>query len=658
MPAPARLTLSGVNTLTGPITVTQGTLVAGNASALGSAAGGTIVQSGAALDVNGLNLGAEPVTASGAGVGGAGGAIVNNGAQIYPALRTVTLAGHTTFGGANRWDIRYTSTGATDPALSSLSTGGNAYNLTKVGANYVGICNVTVDPALANVDIQEGTLSLQYNTTSLGNPANTVSVAANAYLNFYNLTNLLDKKIVLADLANVSTASGAGANTVAGPVTLNGIGLFTMDGTSSLTLNGALNGPGSLSKNGVGTLVINGDGSGLTGGVNVNGGTFAINGVLGGGLTNQGGSTLMGGGTNNGFLEAYGNIAPGASNVVGTLTVGGAYLQNGTVVYDLTYANTPGAGVNDLVMVKGDLTVNGGTISINPVGLLQMGVPYRLFTYTGNLNWISDLSVPDQNGYSFTLDKATPGQVNLVVTARPPVWNGGSATTSNWDDAANWSGVAIAPGNTLYFDGNNRLNNVNNTAEGTQYGDINFAGNAGAFVLNGNSVAMGGNIINTSTNVQTVNLGLSFGANYAFNGATDTLIIGGGVTNTANLTTLTLAGTGILSNRLASADGTTNVLNLTSNANWTLVDNASSTPIVAPWNLFTDNGTLNFGTASSAPTLTSTTPQGVPHDNQLGNAGGTATFNMVNGTLHHLRAFQHGYHRRRDRFRQPGGRHL
>jgi autotransporter-associated beta strand protein len=110
--------------------------------------------------------------------------------------------------------------------------------------------------------------------------------------------------------------------------------------------------------------------------------------------------------------------------------------------------------------------------------------------------------------------------------------------------------------------------------------------------------------------------------------------MGGGITNTASFTTLTLAGKGTLTNLLYSADpnSMTNTLSVTSNANWTLVDNAGSTPITVPWQLDVVGGTLNFGTASSAPNLTSTTVNGVPQDTRVGNvAGAVATFNMVNG---------------------------
>jgi autotransporter-associated beta strand protein len=267
---------------------------------------------------------------------------------------------------------------------------------------------------------------------------------------------------------------------------------------------------------------------------------------------------------------------------------------------------------------------------------LQLGVPYRLFNYTGTLTENAPFSVPNVNGYTFTVDTSTVGQVKLVASGGPPVWNGGSGSGSLWSDAANWNGIAIQPNSFLYFAGNNRLNNTNDTTADTAYGDIVFTADAGAFVLNGNSVTLSGNVVNDSPNTETINLGLSFGANRTLDGGTGVLAIGGGLTNTANLTTLTLDGVGVLTNILGTASGaeTNMVLLNNSNANWTLRDNSTAAAMTVPWAFAVNSGTFNFGSGSSAPTLTSTSPQGVPQDNQIGSvANATGTLNIFNGTF-------------------------
>ncbi len=57
--------LSGANSFLGPVTVAKGILKVGASGALGATNGGVFVQSGATLDVNGISLGNEAVTASG-----------------------------------------------------------------------------------------------------------------------------------------------------------------------------------------------------------------------------------------------------------------------------------------------------------------------------------------------------------------------------------------------------------------------------------------------------------------------------------------------------------------------------------------------------------------------------------------------------------------
>src|SRR5207253_2039399 len=114
------------------------TLKGGNATALGSANGNTTINSGATLDLNGVNLTAEPVVVSGPGV--VAGAVVNSGAAQTSGLRNVTLAGDTVVGGLNRWDIR--NTGGT--ASLSNSPAGSPYKLTKVGFNQVSLVAVNV----------------------------------------------------------------------------------------------------------------------------------------------------------------------------------------------------------------------------------------------------------------------------------------------------------------------------------------------------------------------------------------------------------------------------------------------------------------------------------------------------------------------------------
>ena len=85
-----------------------------------------------------------------------------------------------TWGGNGRWDLRAPGGDTDNPSNAVLSTGGNAYNLTKVEyTNLIGIVSVKVDPALANINIQGGALDLEGDTTSLGDTSATLTISSN-----------------------------------------------------------------------------------------------------------------------------------------------------------------------------------------------------------------------------------------------------------------------------------------------------------------------------------------------------------------------------------------------------------------------------------------------------------------------------------------------
>src|SRR6185312_9205466 len=304
----AVLTLSGNNgTLTGPINAQAGTLQAGSGNALGT--GLTTISSGAALDVNGqtLNTTAQ-VTVSGSGIGNQG-AIINSGAASQNALNSVTLAGDTTFGGTNRWDIRGTA-----PQLVT-SPAGSPYSLTKVGPNFIGIVSANVDSALLNVDIKQGTLDYEAATTGLGDPAGTLTVELGASFEMYNASSALSKNIVLNGTGtNDTLICGNGTvSTIAGPVTLNGAVWSDATQGTMLTFNAPISGSGSLVKTGTGTNFIS---AGIT--ANYSGSTTVSNGTLMVDGTLSSATTVL----TNGILAGSGIVSGSVSVLSGTLSPG------------------------------------------------------------------------------------------------------------------------------------------------------------------------------------------------------------------------------------------------------------------------------------------------------------------------------------------------
>ncbi len=259
------------------VSLTGGILKAGSATALGSNSTIGTQIAGGTLDINGFNLTTEPISVQGAGVSNAG-AIINTGAQQTSALTNVTLTGDTTFGGTGRWDIR--GTGA------ALSTGGSAYNLTKTGTNQISFVGAAVDSALANITISQGILAFQTSTSSMGNPAATLTISPSAILGFFNTTNTMTKTVALNG-GTIWSQSGTGSqNNLAGSIAINSAGGILDAGsalaggspssTAVLTISAPISGAGTITKNGPGSLTLSGANT-YTGGTVVNAGstTFA-----------------------------------------------------------------------------------------------------------------------------------------------------------------------------------------------------------------------------------------------------------------------------------------------------------------------------------------------------------------------------------------------
>jgi autotransporter-associated beta strand protein len=429
------LTLSGANTFTGNVVVTNGsTLQMGSSSALGGGSGSIIIANGSTLDIDG-NYGSKPVVVSGSGVGG-NGAITDSGGAVYGFASSMTLAGDTTFAMPNRWDL----SGAT------LSTGGNPYNLTLNGSGYFQWNNVAADPALANINLSAGQWGLVGSTT-LGNPSATLTLTAGAKLIFYGANVYANKQVDFQ--ANAEIDNPSGNNTMNGAMTLEtGYCTFDITAGTSLTVSNVLSGNGTIYLNSdTGTLVLGGNSPSYTGNLALYLGSVAVNGTFGGTITSQSGSTVEGSGTVNGLADVSGALLPGTAGVAGTFHAqGGLTLESGAAVtMDLAPNLTVGGGTNDLVAVAGNLTVNGNNITINPlVGTLATGT-YTLFTYTGNLvGSFGTASTIAQSRYGFTIDTSTPHQVRLIVTgvANVLAWNNG-ANNGQWDvqSSFNWTNL-------------------------------------------------------------------------------------------------------------------------------------------------------------------------------------------------------------------------
>ena len=139
-----------------------------------------------------------------------------------------------------------------------------------------------------------------------------------------------------------------------------------------------------------------------------------------------------------------------------------------------------------------------------------------------------------------------------AALAASKTWNGGGGN-NNWSTGANWGGTAPAAGDSLFFGGSTRLTNTNNLTADLSFAGITFNSGAGAFTLGGARITLGGDVTNSSTNLQTISLAMILSGNRTFTTSASggDLTIGGVLSETGGARgiikmgagTLTLAGT-------------------------------------------------------------------------------------------------------------------
>lgn len=402
------VTLSGANTFTGSTTISAGTLQINTNNALGTAASGTTVASGAVLTLNNVNYTtAEPLTLNGSGIGN-GGALRNTGTSTFAGPinaatnATINAGGGTlnltgglsknattlTFAGGGTVNINTNGITGSSPSSDLVVDGvtvnenaANSYN----GPTYIrngGVLNANVANALPTASGRSAVILDDSGTGSsqlvLGAPQAVASLTGAST----SLTNLNGNTLTIGDSAGTSTFAGI----------ISGTGGLTKDGASTQRMSGANTYSGATTINGGSLTLANGSGNalGFTSSITVNsGGTLVL------GATDQINNTApvtLAGGT-----FAKGDFSEGTAGTPGvgalTLTASGSHLDFGAgTVGVLTFASfTPG---------NFTLTIDNWTGTPNTVGTSS----------TDRLIFASDQSA---NLSSFSFTGYGPGAVEF-----------------------------------------------------------------------------------------------------------------------------------------------------------------------------------------------------------------------------------------------------
>jgi autotransporter-associated beta strand protein len=203
--SPGALVLSGGNSYTGTTTVSAGTLVADHATALGTTGAITIVSNGATLDVR-ANIGTEPISVTGTGVGAAG-ALVTGNTFTGTVGGTVTLTGATSIGGAGTGTLNING---------MVRTGGNP--LTTLGTGVTTFGSASDLTSVASLAVTDGTTNVN---SALGNAGNAVVTVSDigggpaTKLRFGSVSQTLTSLTIGAG-ATVVFTSGAASGSLTG----------------------------------------------------------------------------------------------------------------------------------------------------------------------------------------------------------------------------------------------------------------------------------------------------------------------------------------------------------------------------------------------------------------------------------------------------------
>ena len=249
------------------------------------------------------------------------------------------------------------------------------------------------------------------------------------------------------------------------------------DQSGSGTFAGVISGSGTVTKTGAGTMMLSAPQT-YTGTTILDRGTLQVNNSLASAaVLVQAQSTLAGSGPIPGTVSVENGGSLSSGSGPGTLALGSLELNNTSgLLFDLGTPGVAGGGVNDLVAVGGDLTLDGYLNITAQAGYGEGS--YTLFTYTGSLVDHGLLFGVTPGGYYYAVDYGTSGQVRLTVsTTGLQYWNGsvttadgivhgGSGTwaagTTNWTNSTGTTSSAWG-GGTAVFTGIGRTVTVSGT---------------------------------------------------------------------------------------------------------------------------------------------------------------------------------------------------
>ncbi len=574
------LTLSGANAHTGTTTVSAGTLSITNATSLGTVAAGTVVSSGASLELQGgITVGAEALTISGTG-SASNGALRNlSGTNTYGGLLTLGAAATiqsdagtlalTNTGTISGATFGLTLTGSGNGSLASIIgttsgtltksgsgtwtlTGANTYtgattlsagNLTLTGANGAAVSS-------ASYTLNGGTFTIDNAASNNGNRLNNTGGIA---LNGGNLSFIGNTAANTTETVGAITGTGNSVVTLAfggtNSLVVTAASFGHSAGNGSILLNGANLGrnnvAGSVSRlisTAVPTLL--GTTPAATTGINAAVKNTVIVPFLVGEATAASGGLGTATGTANTFLTHNATTGFRPLNPTDEFTQNAITAGNNTRITSATTAAAT-ASINSLVIAGGDLSINNAVTLTDSSGALLFTTSNAIkpTATTGILTFGAEAMI--------TVNSGITGTISTVIS-------GANALTKSGTGTLTLSGVNTFTGATTIASGTLSVGTIGNGGVAGNLGQATTA--AANLVLSGGTLQYTGATASTNRNFT-----LLAGTTSTIDVTTNNLTMSGASTaTTGSLTkagagTLTLTGTNLYTGATTINAGTLSV---------------------------------------------------------------------------------------------------
>ena len=661
----ATLTLNGVNTYTGPTTVSAGTLQIGGAGQLNSGAyAGAISLTGA------LDYGSSASQTLSGNITGGGSLTLSGGGTLTLSGASNAYTGGTTWSGGNltiangsamgtgALAVTKTSAGTLTVANTAATTVANNISLPAPGSattyslikNSASALTGTELNLTGNMTGGNANATLFLNTNTSGDSTTTFRFAGSnsfrATLNLNRGAIVVGSATGLGDTANLvylnSNPNATDGNlrfenamTLANPVQIAWDGMAINTGANTVTFSGVLSGTEDVNKIGTGTLSLTNSANTQSGAITISAGTFQVS---GGGRLNSG--THAGAIVNNGALSIN---TTATQTLNGLISGAGTFTKSNSGILNLGNSGSSFSGGINITggQVRATATSAGatGALGTGPITIAN-GAALHFFVPTGSSStFANSIQLPTTGSQQFIIN-APSSATTVRLTGQ--ITGGSSGQTFRLTDSA----ATGNHNNVLILD--NPLNSFTGTIEMWR-GTLAFTSDAALGNL-GNDIRHWTENTNGSLRFDADNIVLNSGRNiefygsnasFPFNTQSYTGTINGVISNTGNLVkqgsgTLILNGVNTYNGSNSIAAGTLRVTDV-ADAGIASGLGASATQPLAT---ISPGGTLEYaGTGPDATNRSLALSGSGDATVSVSDAGGTLTLNgALTGTANFVKA--------------------